>query len=450
MANEKYVMMSDNPTGTGSFSLNRKADTTIGTTSFAEGNSTTASGSSSHAEGGYTTASGMMSHASGNGTTASGDFSTATGFATQATGLHSFTGGLNSIASQQCSFAYGNNVTSSYANKAVFGIYNDDKSDTLFEVGIGTSSADKKNAFEVVNDGTIRTLNGIFSKLSDNYSILDGNADEGVGASNFALYTAYTELLTKIESGGSGGQANVQSDWAETNTESDSYIKNKPTNLLYNSDSNLAVVDTTGDDTKNDVTTFTSEDSTTAESWTDVEVLSSGEKHSSLWKKVSIMFKNIRYLKNFLGNNDISAIGDGTVTGAVNTLNDKLSHVGMIIHTTTLDTEEKVKAIYGGTSWSKIEGRFLLGQSSSYAINSTGGEATHKLTVNEMPSHNHAGKISAKGAYLAFYNDGTAGDRGTASYNSTGDTFSLTSNGGNKAHNNMPPYKTVYIWERTA
>ena len=123
----------------------------------------------------------------------------------------------------------------------------------------------------------------------------------------------------------------------------------------------------------------------------------------------------------------------------------------MIIHTTTLDTEDKVKAIYGGTSWTKIEGRFLLGQSSSYAINSTGGEATHTLTVNEMPSHNHAGKIFGNHAYLVFGNDVTPGNRGTASYsNSTGDTFSLTSNGGNQAHNNMPPYKTVYIWERTA
>ena len=160
---------------------------------------------------------------------------------------------------------------------------------------------------------------------------------------------------------------------------------------------------------------------------------------------------DVAKIKNNLGSTDISSIGDGTVTGAINELNRNLSHVGMIIHTTTLDTEDKVKAIYGGTSWTKIEGRFLLGQSSNYAINSTGGEATHKLTVNEMPSHNHAGKISAKGAYLVFYNDGTPGNRGTASYsNSTGDTFSLTSNGGDQAHNNMPPYKTVYIWERTA
>ena len=182
-----------------------------------------------------------------------------------------------------------------------------------------------------------------------------------------------------------------------------------------------------------------------------LEKLTTGEKLSALMNKVSIIANNFRYFLKMLGTNDISAIGDGTVTGGISALNDKLSHVGMIIHTTTLDTEDKVKAIYGGTSWSKIEGRFLLGQSSSYAINSTGGEATHKLTVNEMPSHNHAGKISAKGAYLTFYNDGTPGNRGTASYsNSTGDTFSLTSNGGNQAHNNMPPYKTVYIWERTA
>lgn len=43
-----------------------------------------------------------------------------------------------------------------------------------------------------------------------------------------------------------------------------------------------------------------------------------------------------------------------------------------------------------GDTWAKIESRFLLGQSSSYAIGSTGGEATHTLTVKEMPSHNHS------------------------------------------------------------
>jgi len=109
-----------------------------------------------------------------------------------------------------------------------------------------------------------------------------------------------------------------------------------------------------------------------------------------------------------LGNTDnISSIGDGTVASAisttnstVNTLYNNRSHVGMIIQSTTLDTMEKVKAIYGGTTWVKIEGRFLLGASSSYAVNSTGGSTSNSvtptgtiggtaLTVAQLPSHTH-------------------------------------------------------------
>lgn len=54
-----------NPTGTGSFSLNRKASTTVGQDSFAEGSDTEASGDYSHAEGYNTIANQPYSHASG-------------------------------------------------------------------------------------------------------------------------------------------------------------------------------------------------------------------------------------------------------------------------------------------------------------------------------------------------------------------------------------------------
>ena len=72
-------MDANNPVGTGSFSMNRKAGTVIGVNSHAEGNQTTASGQYSHAEGNYTKASGNGSHAEGYLTTASGDFSHAQG-----------------------------------------------------------------------------------------------------------------------------------------------------------------------------------------------------------------------------------------------------------------------------------------------------------------------------------------------------------------------------------
>lgn len=37
------------------------------------------------------------------------------------------------------------------------------------------------------------------------------------------------------------------------------------------------------------------------------------------------------------------------------------SYVGMIIHSTTLESEEAVKAMYGGKKWEKVGGQFLIG-----------------------------------------------------------------------------------------
>ena len=168
------------------------------------------------------------------------------------------------------------------------------------------------------------------------------------------------------------------------------------------------------------------------------------------------------FVEKVIGKTDISSIGDGTIKDAVSSLNLKMelvrSHVGMIVQSTTLDTEAKVIAIYGGTSWSKIEGRFLLGASSSYAINSTGGEATHTLTISEMPSHNHVSstkkgaipcwdnKASSTGKYYGLY-DGSLAYQSSYAYDIN--TTSTSYAGGNQKHNNMPPYKAVYIWERT-
>ena len=49
-------------------------------------------------------------------------------------------------------------------------------------------------------------------------------------------------------------------------------------------------------DSKDNTVTYTSADDTTADAWTDVAVLATGEKHSSIFAKISTMFKNIRYI----------------------------------------------------------------------------------------------------------------------------------------------------------
>ena len=117
--------------------------------------------------------------------------------------------------------------------------------------------------------------------------------------------------------------------------------------------------------------------------------------------------------------------------------------------------------LFGGT-WEQIQGRFLLGRSSSYPVGSMGGEATHTLTESEMPSHK--GHLSSgiaggapyeKGNYKGFLNS----DKMTA-YSDIGRGWNVYAGneihpaseavGGSQAHNNMPPYLSVYIWKRTA
>ena len=102
-----------NPTGTGYFSLNRKADHTPGTNSVAVGNQTTASGYASHAEGKSTIASGHQSHAEGNSTTAQGGASHSEGDSTTASGYASHAEGWGTTASQNDSHAEGTSTTAS-------------------------------------------------------------------------------------------------------------------------------------------------------------------------------------------------------------------------------------------------------------------------------------------------------------------------------------------------
>ena len=97
-------------------------------------------------------------------------------------------------------------------------------------------------------------------------------------------------------------------------------------------------------------------------------------------------------------------------------------------------------SLFGG-EWTQIRDRFLVGVGSSYAAGATGGEATHKLTVDELPSHSHNYSYPGYEAGGEWY-----GASGTAK----GNTVATTAVGGGAAHENRPPYFAVYIWRRTA
>ena len=105
--------------------------------------------------------------------------------------------------------------------------------------------------------------------------------------------------------------------------------------------------------------------------------------------------------------------------------------------------------LFGGT-WERLKDRFLLAAGDSYTAGSTGGEANHTLTVDEMPSHLHTGSSNfLDGATMG----GSQSNRGVFCIGGGWDIsrYDLTgSTGGSQPHNNMPPYLAVYMWERVA
>lgn len=102
--------------------------------------------------------------------------------------------------------------------------------------------------------------------------------------------------------------------------------------------------------------------------------------------------------------------------------------------------------LFGGT-WERIKDQFLLAAGDKYAAGKTGGEATHTLTENEIPAHRHSIWFpNAGGEQSAAIGYPEAGSKNTW-YAEASKTAGA---GGGAAHNNMPPYLTVYIWKRTA
>ena len=107
-------------------------------------------------------------------------------------------------------------------------------------------------------------------------------------------------------------------------------------------------------------------------------------------------------------------------------------------------------SLFGGT-WERLKDRFLLGAGDTYSAGSSGGEAAHALTVNEMPPHQHPVYADANFCAVSTGNNNLWKQAlVNASNPVTVDYMRIGSSGGGWAHNNMPPYLAVYMWKRVA
>lgn len=146
---------------------------------------------------------------------------------------------------------------------------------------------------------------------------------------------------------------------------------------------------------------------------------------------------------------------------------DAVYPVGSIYISMNLTSPSQVEALFGGT-WVKFaDGKTLIGVDTNdtdfNASNMTGGEKNHQLTVNELP--NIHGEVAIRGYDDSAMWGGTSTASGVFSFtsdwssayvfNNTPGLFPAKSGitldvGSNQAHNNLPPYVTVYMYRRTA
>ena len=109
-------------------------------------------------------------------------------------------------------------------------------------------------------------------------------------------------------------------------------------------------------------------------------------------------------------------------------------------------------SLFGGT-WERISDRFLLGASGTYPAGATGGESAHTLTQSELPNYslsvtNGSNVIRSKtGSSADAYVQTQSSGWGIPNWESK--TVTVASGGAGAAHNNMPPYLSVWIWKRT-
>ena len=300
-------------TASGDASHAEGSGTAIGRYSHAEGFSTNAKVQYSHAEGYETKATKDASHAEGAYTEARGKYSHAEGYRTIADTDYSHAEGWNTYAQGYASHAGGTGTFAGFGNQTAIGQYNDNQTDSLFEIGNGTSDTNRSNAFRVTKEG---------------------------------------------------------------------------------------------------------------------DVYSCGD------------------------------IVPGKITGIANLIYP----VGSIYMSTNATSPA---TLFGGT-WERIQDRFLLAAGSIYNAGGMDGEATHTLTVDELPDHRHAfttdsagrhdhragykrkdayGKGTLDGQHWSNYNAGEVRTTSEGAHTHTGTTNGA---GGTQPHNNMPPYLTVYMWKRTA
>ncbi len=112
----------------------------------------------------------------------------------------------------------------------------------------------------------------------------------------------------------------------------------------------------------------------------------------------------------------------------------------------------------GNNGTPDLRDKFVVGAGSTYSVSNTGGENTHTLIINEMPSHSHTGNTTSNGNHRhpcgtrGFETNGNQGADGSTDDSNINTQYAgshthslnINNTGNSVAHENRPPYYAVY------
>ena len=114
---------------------------------------------------------------------------------------------------------------------------------------------------------------------------------------------------------------------------------------------------------------------------------------------------------------------------------------------------ENPSVTFGGGTWERIEGGFIMGASDTYPAGSTGGSATHSQTASEVARHNHNIGTNQEGTELTVpqwksYITSVSQVADPEGYKCYGMSTFYTGDGA--PMDILNPYYSAYIWRRVA
>jgi hypothetical protein len=453
----------------------RLSGSTVGNCSVAVGDYTTASGYASAAFGGASSASGEASFATGEGN-ASGQYSSALGarydgtegtiiLGSRASGIgsHADSGGFSSgnsshadslggasetaahgecggLASGAYSYAGGQGAEANHRSQHVFGEHNvvDPSTAAATErgtyveiVGNGTSDTARSNArtldftgnewlagaLKVGDAATTRTNLG----LGTAHTVITGTAANGVSVTRFGnfCWLNVVEMVSTI--------TNYQN--AVIATLPEEYIPSSDyEGIAWSNENGVAILMICG------TSAYAARGSVQLRVNTGFNV-GSDYRGIALWP-----------MSSWQGSVPSSSIAATVVANLQPALVDLIYPIGSYY----ISTDSTSPATRFGGTWSQVEGKFILAADGTYVAGSTGGEATHILTIDEIPAHSHTYR------YIPYTSAAGYGLQvGSGAYEkrvmlNNADGWPTGNTGGGAAHNNMPPYIAAYVWMRTA